>query len=494
MTKGFAPEKSEAAMPSPSVAETHISTVFFSADRAYKLLKPLKTSFLDHETVASRLRAVDEELALNRRLAPDVYLGTADVIEGGEIVDRFLVMRRLPASRRITALVGTDEFPACVRSVARAIAVFHGRQQPAPDARELASRDAVRKNWYDNFTDIEPIIGKVIPVEDADRVKHLVDRFLDHREELFEQRIAMGNVCEGHGDLTAEDVFCLAEGPRILDCLAFDRRLRVADVLLDVAFLAMDLDRLAGASAAHDFIAAYCEFSNEHHPPSLAHHYVAYRANVRAKVAAIRYGQGDESQSEVARVYHDLCLRHLERAALTAVLVGGTPGTGKSTLAQGLSASLGSMVLTTDELRKDLAGRGHLEHQFSATDEGIYREEMTEQTYAELVNRAATLLDRAESVVLDASWNRAKHRQLAREMAESKGAEIIEIECRLDPATAKDRIARRLAQGNDPSDARPELVDELRERFEEWPAATPINTTPNLQVVLQQVLDQLSFS
>ncbi len=474
----------------PAVTETHISVVFFAADRAYKLLKPLKTAFLDYSTTEARLRAIDDELALNRRHAPDVYLGTADVIENGDIIDRFLVMRRLPEHRRITALVGHDDFEPCVRSVARAMAVFHARQPPAPDASGIADRDALRKNWNDNIAGIEPMIGEVIPVADAARVKHLVDAFLEHRQPLFEQRIAEGFVRDGHGDLTAQDVFCMEDGPKILDCLAFDRRLRVADVLLDVAFFAMDLDRLAGPKASRDFIAAYCEFTNEHHPASLAHHFVAYRAGVRAKVAAIRYQQGDRAQAEVARGYHDLCLRHLERAALTLVLVGGTPGTGKSTLARGLSSDLGSVLLTTDELRKDLAGRGHLERDFSPTDGGIYRKELTDQTYAELLRRASVLLDHGESVVLDASWNRASLRQAAHDLARRQGAEISEFRCTLDAATAKERIARRLDRGDDPSDARPELVDELRARFEAWPTASVVDTGPAPEVVLHRVLQR----
>ena len=102
--------------PNVAVIETHISTVFFAGDRAYKLLKPVKTSFLDHLTTASRLAGIDDELALNRRLAPDVYLGTADVIENGAVVDRMLVMRRLPADRHLP----DEREPACQRRAAAA--------------------------------------------------------------------------------------------------------------------------------------------------------------------------------------------------------------------------------------------------------------------------------------------------------------------------------------------------------------------------------------
>lgn len=465
----------------PSVAETHVSTVFFTDDRAYKLLKPIATSFLDHSTVELRLEAVDQEVDLNRRMAPEVYLGTADVVENGAVVDRMIVMRRLPSARRLTRLIGCADGSACVRAVARKVAVFHAAQPPVRSfdgqpASQIAGRDAVRKNWYDNLADLEPFVGSVLPGDEVARVRELLDRYLDHRDSLFEHRLEAGFVRDGHGDLTAEDTFCLPDGPQILDCLAFDPRLRIADVLADVAFLAMDLDRLAGPGPAQDFIDLYSQFSNEHHPASLAHHYVAYRAHVRAKVAAIRHSQGDTGAADQVREYHALCLRRLEHADLKVILIGGTPGTGKSTLARGLSTTLGSMVLSSDEIRKDLAGRGHLDRDFSPTDEGIYSPAMHRRTYAELLRRAVQLLDRGESVILDASWGNEEHRQAARTMAATNGGTLAEIECVLDASVADARIAGRLAEGNDPSDARPEVTAELRRRYAPWPSATQVDT------------------
>lgn len=461
----------------PGVSETHISTVFFSADRAFKLLKPVRTSFLDQSTVELRLRAVDVEIALNRRMAPDVYLGSADVIEHGELVDRMLVMRRLPSERRLTGLLDRNaEIGDCLRAIARRIAVFHAAEVPVPDAVDAAGRDAVAGNWRDNFTDLESLRGEVIPAQEFDSVRGLVEGYLAGRGPLFQARIDEGFVRDGHGDLTAQDIFCLDDGPRILDCLAFDRRLRVGDVLIDVAFLAMDLDRLAGVETSSAFLGWYGEFSNEHHPSSLVHHYIAYRAHVRAKVAAIRHRQGDATSTLLVQSYHKLCLHHLERANVMLTLVGGTPGTGKTTLSRALAAPLDAMVLGTDELRKDLAGRGHLVRELSLPDEGIYAPDMSERTYSELLHRASKLLEQGESVVLDASWNNARHRRAAAELALAKGADLVELECVLDPHIARERIAARLLLGTDPSDARPELVDELRRRHEPWPTATAVNT------------------
>lgn len=479
-----------AETPAPEVSETHISTLFFTGDRAYKLLKPLRTSFLDHSTVERRLQAVDDEIELNRRMAPDVYLGSADVVEHGELVDRMLVMRRLPGDRRLTNLIeGNADVGDCVRAIARKVAVFHAAEQPATDAADAAGLDAIARNWHDNFADLTPLRDEVIPGDEFDHARELVDRYLAHRDPLFRARQAGGFVRDGHGDLTAQDIFCLDDGPRILDCLAFDRRLRVGDVLLDVAFLAMDLDRLAGPDTARSFLDWYGEFSNERHPSSLAHHYVAYRASVRAKVAAIRHGQGDPTAAERVLTYHQQCLRHLERGAVMLTIVGGLPGTGKSTLAQSLADPLEAMVLCTDDLRKDLAGRGHLDREMSPVGTGIYGAEHTERTYGELLDRARTLLERGESVILDASWNRSAYREKARLLAAETAADFVELECALDAETARDRIVARLERGTDSSDARPELLEQLRRQHEPWHSATRVNTTADPEAVTAGVLN-----
>ncbi len=462
-----------------AVAETHISTVFFAGDRAYKLLKPVRTTFLDQSTTARRLEAVDNELILNRRLAPDVYLGTADVVEEGRVVDRLLVMRRLPDNLRLARVAAegrTQELERALRLVARRIAAFHSAQEPAPDAEAIAGPDAVAANWADNFAVLDPGRGSPIETEAHESVRHLAERFVAHRRALFERRITDGFVRDGHGDLTAQDIFCLDDGPRILDCLAFDRRLRVADVLADVAFLAMDLERLAGTRPAAAFLGWYAQFSNEHHPPALLHHYLAYRAHVRAKVAAIRHGQGDPESAALARRYHDLCHRHLTRGVVRLILVGGTPGTGKTTLSAALAEALSAATVGTDELRKDLAGRGHLEHATDPPDQGLYRPEMSRRTYDELLRRAGLLLARGESVILDASWAREADRARARRLAHDQGATVDEFRCVLDADASKARIAARLEAGTDASDARPDLVDELRRRFEPWPAAVEVDT------------------
>jgi hypothetical protein len=463
--------------PFAALAETHISVVFFAGDRAYKLLKPVRTGFLDFSTPERRAAACARELELNRRFAPDVYLGVSELVERGAVAEHVIVMRRLPNERRLSTLLQGSEVDDVLRDVARAVAIVHAAAPVNDRAAELSTRDAVASLWHHNFDEMAPFAGTLIEDRTLAEVRALADTYLEGRDALFARRVADGFARDGHGDLLADDIFCLADGPRILDCLAFDDDLRVGDVLLDVAMLVMDLERLAGAEPATAFLRWYQEFSNEHHPASLADHYVAYRALVRAKIACLRAQQQmDGAAAEASRLV-GMCLAHLRRAHPRLVLVGGAPGTGKSTTARGLAAATGFAQLSSDEIRKDLAGVGHDEHAFAGVDEGIYAPDMTERVYAELIARARTLLGLGESVVVDASWFSGTSRASARDAAAAAHADIVELRCVLAPSVAAARIEGRLAAGSDPSDATPGIARHLAASADPWPEAHALDTT-----------------
>jgi hypothetical protein len=477
----------------PAVAESHISVLLFAGSRAYKILKPVDFGFIDLTTRERRHRTILDELTINRRFAPDVYLGVLDLVDGeGRVHDHMLVMRRLPAGRRLSGLLHRAEGPEQVRRVARAVAAIHASAPRTQAAADAAGWDTVARNWQHNFDTMRPFVGSIFDPEGFDRVRRLANAYLEGRRPLFAARVEQGHAVDGHGDLLAEDIFCLEDGPRILDCLAFDETLRCGDALADVAFLAMDIERLAGPALSGTFMDWYRQFSNEQHPGSLAHFYVAYRAHVRAKVTALKAAQGDQTAAAAAPSLHDLALRHIERAVPRLVVLGGGPGSGKTTLAENLAGECGWAVLGSDELRKDMVGIGHEVHVGHGLDRGIYRPDITAEMYDELVRRAGHLLSMGESVILDASWTNAHHRDLARAEAHRHHAAAVELCCRTDLPQALARVQRRMQLGGDASDATPDIVGQMSTRMAPWPEAVVVDTSRTVQESLAAAVDHVT--
>ena len=318
-------------------------------------------------------------------------------------------------------------------------------------------------------------------------VERLTLRYLEGREPLFASRIARGFVIDGHADLLADDIFCLADGPRILDCLDFDDTLRYVDGLDDAAFLGMDLERLGAPELAAEFLGWYVEYAGDPAPPSLLHHYLAYRAFVRAKVACLRAGQGDAAAVAEAREHADLAHQHLASAAVALVLVGGLPGTGKSTIAGALADEFGMTMLRSDRLRKELAGLSPEVHAPSPYRRGLYAAAWTDRTYGELLRRAESLLALGESVVLDASWSDQRWRDAAIAVAERAHADFVALRCVASPEVVADRLRSRSGI----SDADPSIASAMRADAHPWPEASEVDTTTAVDETVRHAAAQV---
>ncbi len=481
------------------VAETHSAVVFFLGDRAYKLKKAVDLGFLDFRSREAREAVCHREVELNRRLAPDVYLGVADVHgPDGLVCDHLVVMRRLPSDRRLSRIVReggpVDEH---LWHLAHLLGAFHAGSRRTVEADEAATVMSTRARWDANTDGLERVAGRTFDDSAIEMVHGLACRYLDGRAPLFEQRIADGRAVDGHGDLLADDIFCLDDGPRVLDCIEFDDRLRLGDGLADAAFLAMDLERLGRPDLGRSFLEAYGEHRGDVWPTSLADHHIAYRAQVRAKVSAIRAEQGATGAGAEARGLLDLAASHLEAGRVRLVLAGGLPGTGKSTLADGLAARSEATVLSSDEIRKEICGRlGDLPAP-EPFGEGLYSEEATATTYRALLHRASVALGLGQTVVLDASWTSASWRHQARAIASRTHADLVELRCEAPAVVAVERILRRAAAGRQPSDATPEIAAAMAVAAAPWPEATTINTADGpacaLAAALHSVYPQRSM-
>jgi aminoglycoside phosphotransferase family enzyme/predicted kinase len=456
------------------VVETHVSTLFFVDDLVLKRKRPVVTAFVDFSNPDERRRACEREVELNRRLSPDVYLGVADLVLDGRTLEHVVVMRRLPEERRLSRLLDTPHVATELHHIVHRIAAFHAEAARGPDIDAAATPDHLRALWEAGLDELASLPSNPVAREDIERARTLAFEYIEGRRPLFEDRIAGGHAVDGHGDLMADDIFCLDDGPRILDCLEFDDGLRHGDTLLDVAFLAMDLERLGHPELATTFLAGIRALGADSWPASLADHYVAYRAHVRSKVAAIRVDQGDGAAAPESRRLHQMALEHLDAARVHMVVVGGSPGTGKSVLSRELADRLGAVVLSSDEIRDELLPRvaGHADDLHA----GRYTQERRQLVYDELLDRARGLLGRGESVVLDASWLERGRRRLARALAVDTRAALTELRTVCSTETARARIRRRQDEGIDPSEATAAIALQLDDEAPPWAHATVIDT------------------
>jgi uncharacterized protein len=480
--------------------ETHISHVFLAGLYAYKLMKPLRYDFLDFSTVAAREQACREEIRLNRRLAPEAYLGVVPVtrsssgayqLEGsGEVVDWLVEMRRLPTELTLDALHRRAKLtPEHVDRLAGKLVSFYRALQPlAVTPREYRDRclSHVRSNLHELLT-----VKHHLPRGIIERIHGFQLQVVHLRPDLLENRAQHGHIVDGHGDLRPEHI-CFSDPIVIFDCIEFSSDFRRIDVADELAFLAAECDFLGAEWVGPQLLWAYRDQSGDNPPAVLLDFYKAYRACVRAKVAALRADQlvGPAHESAAS----DAC-RHLALADRYAagwlrplvIVVRGAAGTGKTTLATAVADALGTELLRTDVIRRELFGAGSGAVKI---DGGVYSPPARQRVYDEMIRRAAALHADRISVVLDGSFSTLETLRHAQTLATDSQRAFLAIECHCRPEVAHQRIARRAAKGHDVSDATPDIHDLQLGRWESWPADVMqvcIDTEQSLPDQLEQV-------
>lgn len=481
------------------VAETHTGLVFLVGDRAYKVKKPVVTDFLDFSTPDSRERACAHEVELNRRLAPQSYLGLghfslpSEPNRPGDPPEPVIVMRRHPDDRRLATMVRRGEpVTGPLRDIAAVLARFHEQAERAPRIDGQARPDAVAARWRENLVELTRYADGVVPGLDPAAVSEVValtERFVAGRSELFDRRIADRRIVDGHADLLADDIFCLPDGPAILDCLEFDDQLRYVDVADDVAFLAMDLEFLGRPDLAAEFLDRYAELSGDRCPPALRNFYIAYRAGVRAKVDGIRVTQGHAEAAADAVRHLDIALAHLRAGAVRLILVGGGPGTGKTTIARALAEQLQAQVISTDDVRAELVRRGELTGEPGMLGEGLYSPANVQAVYRAVLEQAGSGLRGGATVILDGTWRDEHDREQARQVADRASAPLVEICC---VAALDTTVARIRTRTGSTSQVTPEIATAMVGAGGDagaWPGAHPIDTTTDLAASVAEAVE-----
>ena len=482
---GFYPD----APPSVDLRDTHISWVFLAGERAFKVKKPVVFPFLDYGSLERRHQMCREEIRLNRRLAPELYLRVVGVARRGDrysltaeddpaAIEYAVEMRRVEEDRSLAALALRGELgPAEVTAVARRLARFHAAAPAAPPEARAVALLVVTLN--ENLATLRGAGLEIIGDLRLSAAERFTRAFVSARRDELERRARAGLVRDCHGDLRAEHVIVPARGGvYVYDCVEFNPDLRRIDVAADMAFLVMDLARLGAESSAWQLIETYRRDGGDPGDDPLLSFLASYRAWVRSKVACLRAlelepGDPERGRAEAqARELIGLGHRFAWRARRPlALVVCGVAGTGKTTLARELAAVSGWDHLSSDVTRKRLAGIAPTER----AREEHYSREFTRRTYRELGRLAREELASRHGVIVDATCHRRTERAAFRAELGESAARLLFVECRASPDVLEARLHARETELGRVSDADATVARrQLRdlEPLDEVPAGT----------------------
>ena len=482
--------------------DTHISCVFLAGRVVYKLKKQLQFDFLDYSTLDRRRWACEQEVALNRRLAPQVYQGVVPVthdgngrfvINGtGEVAEWLVQMQRLPDSATLLHHIqhGTATAHQIV-ALGQMLGEFYRDQIVPPSAVAYeASANQYLRHLRNHITGNLAELAKNPLEADSQMVADvhgLQLRMLNLCPQLFAARVHAGLVVDGHGDLRPEHIYFLPD-PVIIDCIEFNAEFRQVDVLDELAFLAVECERLGAEWIGQQLLADGIAMGDGPPDQLLIDFYSSYRACVRAKVHCLRTRQLPEQEVVESRrsalSYLELAARHAQQLVRSLlVIVYGLSGTGKSTFATALGKSLNFNVLSTDVLRKKLMG--------NTTAAERYKPENRQQVYQALLEGASERLTAGESLVVDGTFAQRDVRQQANEVAQRNHAMVLFVHCQCTEEVALSRIATRLQERTSPSEATANVYHQQAESFEsDQELSAPIvtiNTERELEANLADV-------
>lgn len=475
------PEAYPHATEEVDVVQTHASIVFLAGDFAYKIKKPVDFGFLDYSTRERRDHFCAREVALNRRLAPRVYLGVVPIRRGPEglvvgadaherpegddpsVVEHAVKMVRLPESDHLRARLRRGDLrEAHVVALARRIARFHREADAEPSMARHASFDAVAKNCRDNLAALRPRAGTLVEPSVLQALDAATEDALHWQRPRIDARARNGRTRDTHGDLRLEHVYLRPDAApphdlEIVDCIEFNDAFRHADPIADAAFLAMDLRAHGAWSLAEAFTRAYAAELNDPDIAELMPLYESYRAAVRAKVDALTSDAMDADDPARARIVgrgRGKVLLALSRLVSPShrpclLLTCGLPGTGKTVMAKGLAAAAGFELLRSDVIRKEQVGALPTDSRKAAPGQGIYGREFTDATYDEMLARVEAVLARGGRVIADATFREESRRRAFVEAARRFHVPVRILECKTTPEIARKRIEGRVADASD---------------------------------------------
>lgn len=473
--------------------QTHISWVFIASPFVFKVKKPVNLGFLDFSTLEKRHHFCQREIALNRRLCPEIYLDAVPIYETdsafsfkppGDIVEYAVKMKELPHGSFLSELleknlVGEKEIKRVISTLHR----FYQAETPTPEIEQWGTPEKLKISTDENFAQVQPFVGKTISSAAFEAIRNYTNQFYILNENLFRERIQHHRILDCHGDLHLDHVHLTPEAITIFDCIEFNDRFRFIDVANDLAFLAMDFDFKGRSDLGNLLLRNATGELGDARMLKIANFYECYRAFVRGKVETIQATEKEtrnrkEHEKQAAR-YFRLALRYAIAGSEPLILVAmGRVGTGKSTIAKRLASELNWPVFSSDEIRKTLAGLPLSKRTPPELRAKIYSAQMTRRTYTKLLEdgfaaiggcsrgRRPRLFQPQKGVILDATFSTRALRKSLRDECKKANVRVQFAEIEVDPTEIKKRLKARDEKTAETSDARLEDFEKLNAAYQ----------------------------
>ncbi len=457
---------------SVQLIETHISWVLLAGEYAYKIKKAINLGFLDYSTLEARRFFCDEEVRLNRRTAPDIYLDT--IIIGGSpdgprfgvrpVLEYAVRMRRFESGNLMDRLLLRDKITQQhIDTLAAVIARFHANLPKADAASTYGTAATIEAEALQNYEQLRELLTtardhkNIAALEAATTAEYVECR------EIFEARRTQGFVRECHGDLHLGNIVLVGDEPVPFDCIEFNPALRWIDVMDEISFSVMDLLHRNRPELAWRLLNAWLELTGDYGGITVLRFYLAYRAAVRAKVFSIRAVQAElskharSSELTACHSYLSLARQCLSQYAPALIITNGLPGSGKTTFSQLALQQMGAIRIRSDVERKRLFGLGGLESSRSIAGD-IYSPDATRRTYARLLELASQILLAGFPVIVDAAFLKQEEREAFRRLAQDMSVPFAIATLDEKVTTLRERIVQRR---NDASEADVAVLDML---------------------------------
>ena len=448
------------------LVETHIPWVLLTGQFAYKIKKPVNLGFVDFSLLEKRRFYCEEEVRLNRRLAPEIYLETVPVTHSpgkpplmngkGKAIEYAVKMMLFPWEAQLDRILDRNELkPLHLDGFAHVIATFHKTAQRAETETAYGDLEHLSQPVYENFTQIRDNVSNKALLQTLVTLETRSHEEIHRLEPVFNQRKADGFIRECHGDLHLRNMAWVNDKPLVFDCIEFNSNLRWIDVISEIAFLVMDLEKRKQSELAYRFLNAYLERSGDYHGLLLLTCYLTYRTLVRAKVEAIRSGQSHVPPEEQATAYQSfqdylqLAVKYNQGRPLHLIITHGLSGSGKTTLTQRLIEQLGAIRIRSDVERKRLFGLKAEDNGRAKVETDIYSEDASQRTYSKLVELADHALEGGYPVIIDAACLKAEQRERFRSLASIKRIPYTILEFSFSESTLRHRIKNRTHGASD---------------------------------------------